>query len=37
MENNNINTGANAEYLGVSEGYIHRLWNKAIKEVQAYE
>lgn len=33
----NYTKRAIAEYLGVSEGYIHRLWNKAIKEVQAYE
>lgn len=33
----NYTKRAIAEYLGVSEVYIHRLWNKAIKEVQAYE
>ena len=33
----NYTKRAIAEYLGVSEGYIHRLWNKTIKEVQAYE
>lgn len=33
----NYTKRAIAEYLGVSESYIHRLWNKAIKEVQAYE